>query len=353
MPKQIIGIDIGDCNVKMAVCSAGAVQRMAVHELPENMVNGGRILSPDSMSEFLKEMKRTHHIPGRDVAVILPEQSVFFRQLSMPAMTADQLKINLPYEFRDYINREKDKYFYDYAVVGRTDDEKGVPVEFDLTAAAVLKETIAEYRDLFRRAGFKLRVALPQEMAWSNLLRSFEEKHPVTGEGTVDPAGQEPSPSSGEEPQEREYCLLDIGHTATRLYLFHGRRLEMSKLIDNGCSLLDQAIAETMDVDQHVARVYKQSNYENALDAEACQNVYGAIALEVMKALNFHSYEHRDNQLEIVHYCGGGSRIAPLIEAIGGAIDLRLQSIESLLPALPADAEDALSCAAAIGATLQ
>ncbi|MCQ5131339.1 pilus assembly protein PilM [Butyricicoccus faecihominis] len=357
MPKQIIGIDIGDCNVKMAVCSAGAVQRMAVHELPENMVTGGRILSPDSMSEFLKDMKRTHHIPGRDVAVILPEQSVFFRQLSMPAMTADQLKINLPYEFRDYINREKDKYFYDYAVVDRTDDKDGVPVEFELTAAAVLKETISEYRDMFRRAGLKLRVALPQEMAWSNLLRNYEEKYPLSGEGTVLPSGKEPSPAgdgtAADEPQEREYCLLDIGHTATRLYLFHGRRLEMSKLIDNGCSLLDAAIAETMDVDQHVARVYKQTNYENALDAEACQNVYGAIALEVMKALNFHSYEHRDNHLETVHYCGGGSRIAPLIEAIGGAIDLRLVSIESLLPSLPDEAEDALSCAAAIGATQQ
>ena len=336
MSKQFIGIDIGENAVKMAVCSYGQVHRMAVRELPENMMTGGRMLSPASMSEFLRQMKRENHISGRHAALILPEQAVFCRPLTMPAMTAEQLDINLPYEFRDYIAREKDKYFYDYAVVGQIDGEDGAPAQLELTAAAVLKETIEEYRDMLRRAGFRLAIALPQEMAWSNLLYGYKLTHPR--------ADGEP---------EREFCLLDIGHTATRMFLYHGRRIEMIKMIDHSCSLLDLAIAESCDVDVHVAHTYKESNYENALSLEACEAVYGAIALEVMKALNFHAYEHRDHHLQQVYYCGGGASIAPLVEAIGASIDLPLVSMAELLPPIEADESLALACAAAIGATQQ
>lgn len=333
MSKQLIGIDIGANAVKMAVCSPGAVHRMAHAELPENMVMNGRILSPASMSEFLRDMKREHRIPGKDAAVILPEQAVFFRQLVMPAMTVEQLAINLPYEFRDYISHEKDKYFYDYAILSRMDDENGEPQQFELAAAAVLKETIAEYRDILRRAGLRLRVALPQEMAWSNLLRDHT--------------------TANDEDEEPEYCLLDLGHTNTRLHLFHGRKLEMSKVIEYGCSLVDTAIAETREIDEHVARTHKVADHEGAQTLDASRGVYSAIGVEVMKALNFHSYEHRDNRLQTVYYCGGGAYIQPLIEAISSAISLPLESIVPMLPAIAADTDDALICAAAIGATQQ
>lgn len=334
MSKQFIGIDIGANAVKMAVCSPGRVHRMAHAELPENMVSNGRILSPASMSEFLRAMKREHRIPGKDAAIILPEQAVFFRQLVMPAMTVDQLAINLPYEFRDYISHEKDKYFYDYAILNRTDDENGEPQQFELAAAAVLKETIAEYRDMLRRAGLRLRVAVPQEMAWSNLIREYAVK----------------TDADGEEP---EYCLLDLGHTNTRLHLFHGRKLEMSKVIEYGCALVDTAIAETREIDEHVARTHKVADHEGAQTLEASQGVYSAIGVEVMKALNFHAYEHRDNRLQTVYYCGGGAYIQPLVEAISNAISLPLESIAPLLPTIDADTDDALRCAAAIGATQQ
>lgn len=333
MAKEYLGIDIGSARVKFAVCSNNTVHRLVCADLPDNMVTGGRILSPQAMSEFLHDVRRENRLTTRDVALILPEQAVFFRTLTVPGMTADQLRINLPYEFRDYISSEKEKYFYDYAVVSRTDDENGVPTQFELQAAATPKALIAEYRDLLRRAGLRLRIAVPNEMAWSNLIRTFELRAPAEA--------------------SREYCVLDIGHAATRLHLFHGRTLEMNKLIDYGCSLLDTAIAETRGVDEHVAHTHKHADHDDALNLPACQGVYNALAVEVMKALNFHAYEHRENLLQSVYYCGGGAQIEPLIAAIREAIDLPLEPITRLLPPLESDQAHALSCAAAIGATQQ
>ena len=35
----------------------------------------------------------------------------------MPLMTEEQLRLNLPYEFHDYIGGEMDKYVFDYAMI--------------------------------------------------------------------------------------------------------------------------------------------------------------------------------------------------------------------------------------------
>lgn len=327
MGKQYVGIDIGASSVKMAVCNEGKLISTAQVPVPENMFSEGRILSPVAMSELLLDMRREHKIMCKDAAVLLLSNDVFFRQISVPPMTAEQLKINLPYEFHDYITGEKDKYYYDYAVTGYEKNEEGAVSGINIVAAATSKENIEEYRELLHRAGMKLCIAIPDEMAWSNLLRMAEKQSPG-----------------------REYAILDIGHTEVYLHLYHGHTLEMTKVIENAGALIDTAIAQTKGVDEYIAKTYKESNYDDVLNLESCQAVYGSIALEVMKALNFHTYEHRDNNLETVYYCGGGAKIAPLISQIAESISLTLEPIGKLLPFL---GEEGITFAAAAGATQQ
>ena len=67
----------------------------------------------------------------------------------------------------DYIADDKDKYSFDYAVLGMKRDAAGNPVEMDILAAAAPTETIEAYRTMLRRAGFKLKRAAPDIMALS------------------------------------------------------------------------------------------------------------------------------------------------------------------------------------------
>ena len=50
-------------------------------------------------------------------------------RITVPAMTEEELGLNLPFEFRDYIADDKDKYSFDYAVLGMQRDAAGNPVE--------------------------------------------------------------------------------------------------------------------------------------------------------------------------------------------------------------------------------
>lgn len=334
MARTYTGIDIGSSQVKFAVCDAGGdIRRIAVAAVPEQLVRDGRIVSPEAMSDFLCMAARQHKIRNRDCAVILPAALVFSRRLTVPLMTEEQLKINLPYEFRDFITQEKDKYFYDYAVAGIIRNDAGQEVELDLMAAATLKSTIANYSAMLRRAGFKLCIAAPVEFAYGNLLRRYEAAHP---------------------PQvPRETCVIDIGHTATRIQIFTGCRFEVTRVIDYGCTLLDTAIADELHVDGHIAATYKIMNHNDVQALESCRNIYHNIAIEIMRAINFYGFNNPGSHLADAYYCGGGARITLLLEDIAATIGLTLHSMEELMPGGGPDREHLLACPAAVGITQQ
>ncbi len=330
MARTVIGFDIGACALKLAKWDGSAVRGTVIAPVPDNLVKNGVILSYAAMSDLIRETVRERRISGRECAVILPAGHAFLRQVTLPAMTADQLRVNLPYEFRDFLTMDKDKYFYDYAVNALKHGGESVPRQMTLTAAAVPKEVIGEYRDMFRRAGFRLRTAIPAECAYANLLRTQ---------------------AGGAE--GREFSFLDLGHTASRLHIFTGTRFEATRVIDLGLSGLDDAISEAMGVDQHIAQTYKLSNHQDVQTLEGALAVYNAIALETRKAVNFYSFNNRDSDLRDLWCCGGGVHIPALLDAISQSVELTIHDAAELLPAAARGAEGLSACAAAIGAAIQ
>ena len=102
---------------------------------------------------------------------------------------------------------------------------------------------------MFRRAGFRLRTAIPVECAYANLLRAHGDT------------------------EGKEFSFLDLGHTAARLHIFSGTRLEATRVIDIGLGSVDEAISDDMGVDEHVARTYKHTDYQGAQTLEPAVNV--------------------------------------------------------------------------------
>ena len=329
MAKTMLGFDIGICELKIAQWDGSTVRRAITAPVPDNLVKNGVIISYAAMADFIKETAKEHRLSGRDCAVILPASHAFLRRVTVPAMTEDQLRVNLPYEFRDFLTMGKDKYFYDYAVNSLDCGEDGTPKELDLTAAAVPKEVIEDYRTMFHRAGFRLRTAIPVECAYANLLRAHGDT------------------------EGKEFSFLDLGHTAARLHIFTGTRFEATRVIDVGLSHVDEAIADAMGVDEHMARTYKHADHQGAQTLEPAVNVYNAIALDLRKAVNFYGFNNRESDLRDIWCCGGGVHIPALRETIGQSVDLDIHEISELLPPAASDAEHLNTCAAAIGAAIQ
>ena len=338
MANNVLGIDIGYNSMKLALVKNGVLKKSVIVPMPENMMREGHVVSPETMGELIRKTMKERGIRAKDAALVLPNETVFIRNVIMPQMTAEQLQVNLPYEFRDYISSEMRTYFFDYAMIrneilpppdegggGESGQTGGVSME--LMAAAVPVALIEESRSYLRKAGLRLKRAAPTVSCWQGLIRrcGFEGN---------------------------EYCILDLGHQAIRMYMFNGDKHIVTRELEVGISRLIQLIADTASVDQHLAEIYLTENHENWQNREECRSAYENIAIELMRALNFYRFSTPETKLNDIYLCGGGAMIQPLCDVIAETVGMNIHRINELVPG----GDNISNCAAlaqAIGVTLE
>ena len=321
--SRMIGVEFGSNTLKMVVCAGNQVKKMVVERMPEDLVREGRATSPAAMSSFLKSVMKENGIRGGACAMVLPSQLVIAHHVTMPAMSESELMLNLPFEFRDFVGKDGAKYHYDYAVLGVKDNV------MELYAAAVRKDVMEQYYAIFKKAGLTLKVAVPAEMAWCNLIaesKSLPDK----------------------------LCIVDIGHSSTNVNFFVKGNFVMGKEIDMAGALIDQTIADTMQIDAFAARTRKEANMNSILDSEFLSDPYQTLAIEVMKIVNFFNYSNTAGEpLEHIYYCGGSSVIEPLRTCLLKATGMNLHNVHRMVKLDGASMEDALYCTLAAGAAIQ
>lgn len=199
-----------------------------------------------------------------------------------------------------------------------------------LYAAAVRKQLVEDYYAALKKAGLTLKQAMPVEMAWLNAITQ-----------------------SRGLPQK--YAIVDLGHHTSRVSIFAKGDYIMGKDIEMGGSLLDETIAQNMNMDTFAARTRKESNMEKVLDSEFLIDSYNRIALEVMKAINFYNFtrDAEDTLLKDVYVCGGSSFVEPLCTAIEKATDVRISPISRMLDMGGTNRDMAAYCALSAGAAMQ
>ncbi|MCR5138181.1 MAG: pilus assembly protein PilM [Oscillospiraceae bacterium] len=328
MAKSILGIDIGYDSMKLALVKGGKVKKSAEVPMPKNLLRAGRVVSTESMGELIRTTMKQYGIRCPRAALVLPNEAVFVRNVLMPVMTADQLKYNLPFEFRDYITEELKNYVFDYAMISTAEeikaatraskaakeagdgDETAAGSSMELIAVAAQQSLIEDAREYTRKAGLKLVKAAPTVSCYQALIRAR----------TV-PGG----------PPE-EYCILDLGYQAIRMYMFRGERHIVTRELEVGLRSLISAIADAASVDEHLAHTYLLENYQDWQNNPVCQNAYENISVELIRALNFYRFSNPDSRLEDLYLTGGGSMIRPLRKVIADTVGIRVHAPVELVP---------------------
>ena len=304
MARTRLGFDIGSSSMKAAVLQGDSV-RVEEVRLPENMVDGtGTITLPHAFTQFLKQIKKELALPGGAAALVLPPSQVICRLVTLPKMTTQQLMMNLPYEFTDFIQGVADQYFCDYALCSPGEgesEEQGVP----MMAAAAAKQTLAEYVQIFSRAGIRLKTILPQEMALIQLVK---------------------------ERADGEFCFVDLGHQNTRITVVWRDRVQATRQIALGGRNLDLAAADELGVDAFLANTYKVNNYQGIQSAPALTDLYDRIAVEILKVIHFYQFTYRSSSLNGIYLVGGGAALPALRRVIEDTAGLPLLSPADLLP---------------------
>ncbi len=321
MGSKIIGIEVGSDTLKMAVVKDNTVLKMAIERMPQNLVVDGRVTSADAMVRFLRGMMKKHGIRGNKCAMVLPPPTVVAQQVSLPVMSETELKLNLPFEFRDYVGKEIDKYEYDYIVQNLTNNR------MELYAAACRKELVENYYAIFKKAGMTLKAAMPAEMAWLNVVTAAKEL-------------------------PDEIAIVDIGYHSAHLNIFAKPDFIMGREISVPNHLLrsDPLVSRTIDMDET-----PEMQPPLTEDADELADVYGSIAVEVIKILNFYNFSRpaEGSRLQDIYYCGASSQLESLRVSIIKATDMTLHHAQRLLKMKNVDEDLALYCSLAAGAAMQ
>ena len=330
MASHMTGIDIGEKTLKLAHFVNGNLKKFASVDLPDNMISEGQIVSTEALSALIKETAKSNGIPRKDAALVLPSSLVHVRTVKVPVMSESQLKYNLPFEFKDYLTEDKNKYRFDYEVLETIMDAEGKATEQRLFACAALKAEVEKFRVILARAGYILKFAVPEEYIYSKLFR---------GDCGI------PAPAP-------EVCaLVDLGHTGTRIHILRKGEYDTRRVVDLGISTLEEITAERSFTDVHMAQSYLRTNHDDIQSDKHCVEFYNRLSVEVLKAVNFYNYNNRELDLKDIYIIGGGALIKPLVDTIQQVTAMNIHSAAELIAAKDASYEPALavrafSCAA-------
>ena len=344
MAKSCLGIDIGKDQMKLVLMKGENIVKTASVQMPEGLLKDGRIVSVETTGELIRKTMKENKIRCKEAAVVVSSGICFLRNVTMPEMTAEQLVYNLPYEFRDYITDELKKYVFDYSWGSGEEMPKGKKLkkaskkkkkeekpeeeenqkrnEMELLAAAAPLEVMEELRLMTRKAGLKLTFAAPEVSACENLLH-YKLRN--------------------EQDKNKEYGILDLGSTSSRLFIFKGDRHQVTRVIERGMEQVEELLADNFHIDIHLAHTWLLANHEDCIHSEVCQDAFSQISVELMRALNFYQFSNPESRLEDIYICGGGASIATMRQSLEENLDVKIHEAGELLERMNGSGDEASS----------
>ncbi|ETP71957.1 Tfp pilus assembly protein, ATPase PilM [Lachnospiraceae bacterium JC7] len=301
---KVVGIDIGDYRIKVSYIVKGKITEFFYENVPDNAVRGGMIQFWDAMAEFLRDTFKAHKIRCRNVIFSVPVSGVYVRTVELPVMTVKQLDLNLPFEFHDYISDNTDKYFYDYAVIERSDKN------MKLLAVACSKELIERYRTLAKNARLNAVGLVPDVIGIQRILIRYNQLYSVQ--------------------RDKDYAILDMGDQSFKIHFYNHGVYDVTRSLEPGGYSFAETISSITGTDVHIARISEEENVDDIQTHEKLVQLYESRAVEIMRALNFYSYSNTANTIDTLYYFGGSGNIRRLVQILSETLNIPVRPLSVL-----------------------
>ena len=315
MAKQdgVMGIYAAHGRLSLAV-KQGKGYKTAWVDIPTNIVQSGEIVSRNLFAQFIKETMKENKIRAKKAAFVIGSDKVLMKNVNMPLMDEEQIRYNIPFEFRDYIRGELKEYLYDFAYKPPVGDGKeqtdGADKNISLLAVAIPAEFFEELTETMNLAGLKMVKALPDICVIESILKLYPT----------------------EEERLKERCFLDLGVNKSRMQIYKDGRYKLSHVIDIGESHIIRTIADEMNVDMELARTYMRTSYQDCVALPSVMNAYKDISLEVLKGFNFYEMSDMSSRLNEVVLYGSGAMIEPLTTILKERIGMNVLTMNETFP---------------------
>jgi len=259
-------IDFGNNTLKLVYVTRRGngweLRNFGAVTTPPGALNSYKEEQKLQMIEAIKALVADSRVPIKEVAVALPEATVFSRVITIPPVKEEETQDAIYWQLKQMLPYPIEEVQSDFSILET--NEKG---EKKVLAVAAPKKLVTLYVELLEKAGLNP-VAIESETL--SVMRSIKYAHRVT-----------------------DAVLLDFGAQNTDMAVMLNGELYFSQSISTGSDLLTKALATEFQLSYAQAEEYKRAygvlpNVAEGKIANALKPVVDIIVTEVLRGLTFY-----------------------------------------------------------------
>lgn len=333
-----IGVDISDTSIKyMEIIFRPGGDKLGKFgniNLPKGIIEGGKILSPEKLSEALKILKKKEGF--KFVRATLPEEKIYQYEVEFVPENVEDLRQSIELTLEEHIPLPPASVEFDYEIVEKT------PEKIKVLVGAVDKNTVSQYVSIFESVGI---TPISLELEGSALARALIKD------------------------EEETVMVVDFGSTRTGISVVNNGSTLFSTTISFGGQYLTELIAKDFGVSVQEAEIKKtkiglSKSPENKELFGVILSGISVLRDEINKNYIYwhtHSAENGLSRKKIdkIILCGGNSNLIGLRDYLTSSLKVpielgdpwvNLDKKDSYIPEINFD--ESLSYAPAIGLAL-
>lgn len=308
--KSLVGLDIGSSAVKaVELKAAGKSYRVAAfaHEdmAPDSIVDGA-IIDAAGVADAIRRVFASAGTKTKEVAASLSGNAVIVKKINLPQMSDAELAESIRWEAEQYIPFDVQDVNLDYQVLP---GDGGAKNTMDVLLVAAKKDKIADYTGVIAQAG---RVPIVVDVDAFAIQNAFEANYDIDpGVVTV---------------------LLNMGASAININIVSGSASLFTRDMSIGGNAYTEAVQREFNLTFDRAEQVKQGKAVDAVSVADVQPVLRAVnetvLLEIQKTFDFYRATAPSDRLDRVMVCGGGVRVAGLVEALADRFGIPVEPLD-------------------------
>jgi len=308
--KNLVGVDIGSSSIKVCEIKEGrkgarSLVRFGYHPLPPQSIVDGHIMNSSAVVEGLEKL--FHKQRRKDVALRISGHSVIIKKVTMPLMTAAELREQVSWEAEQHIPFDIADVELDYQVLRRRQEEG----QMDVLLVAAKKEEIQDLVNLANEAKLKPKII---DLDAFTVQNCFEAGYgaPQSGQTTV---------------------LMHVGASLTTINILADGNTAFTRDIANGGNAVTEEIQRQLSISAEEAEAYKCGSGGGIIPQEVPRIIHEVVlslAGEIQRSLDFSLATSGDREIGRVIMSGGSARLGALQDAVAQRCRAPVEIIDPL-----------------------
>lgn len=346
--KKLLSIDIGSQNIKISIgkCSKNKVyiEKLITLETPIHCIDDGKIIDRNKLTENIKDILEMNAVKEKEVIFTTNSTDIINREMAVPEAEGEELDTIVQFEIQQYLPIIMEDYIIQHNVLEHVQEdvssEEGALNKLKVLVVTYPKRMAEQYLKLAEDLKLMPKALDVNFNAVSKLFKDDveinKEKLNVGMTNAVMEIGEHNITPSNKLFIGETIAVIDMGAEKININIFNNGKMDFSRIIASGGSVIDRNIARNFDINVDEAEKRKKEfcdllnekgiEHMEELNTIIKETITGWID-EMGRVLQFYRNKNIGNKIDKVFIYGGSSRLKGLAVYMEKMLNIKVSNI--------------------------